>query len=75
MLRIQDLTEDEEEELQMHIEELLDLDESWDRESAKIDGLETIEAARANYDPTPYCSLCKAKTKEFCKCPPTAANE
>lgn len=29
----------------------------------------------ADYDPTPYCSGCKAMTSDKCKCGPIAANE
>lgn len=30
---------------------------------------------RYDYDPTPYCSSCGAKTKQNCKCGPIAENE
>lgn len=32
-------------------------------------------AAYKNYDPTPWCNACGAKTQDKCKCPPIADNE
>jgi len=39
--------------------------------AAEIDRLQRL----ANYDPTPYCGICKAMKRENCDCPPIAKND
>lgn len=50
----------------------------FDTEDDAIDAVTEAAAeaeAKADYDPTPYCAVCKARTKADCDCPPRAANE
>jgi hypothetical protein len=70
--------DDEESFIESVTEDLLELGESWDEDGAREEAKSQWAAEmkyRADYDPTPYCSACRARSKEFCKCPPIADNE
>lgn len=40
----------------------------------RFESLESQNETDDNYDPTPYCNACQAKSQKNCKCGPIAEN-